>query len=121
MTGNIEGNIKAFPPRLTFSGVVLGKEEKREFTLKRSDGELIEIEKIVPDREEVKVEVVGEAKGSLVPVNVTLKLEQAEPSLVRMGGTIKVYTNDPQQPVLDVLYYIYFARKPAARPTPVKR
>ncbi len=111
VTGNVMGKIRAYPPRLTFSGVKLGQEERREFTVKRSDGKLLEVQKITADREEVRAEIVGGPEGSVVLVNVTVKFDTRDSSLVRMGGTIKVYTNDADQPVLDILYSVYFAQK----------
>ena len=119
VTGNVMGKIRAYPPRLTFSGIKLGQEERREFTLKRTDGELLEVQKITADRLEVKAEIVGGSKGSVVLVNVSAKFDTFEQNLVRMGGTIKVYTSDADQPVLDVLYSVYMSRQtgqPGGRP-----
>jgi len=113
VTANVMGKIRSYPPRLTFSGVRPGQAERREFTLKRTDGKLLEVQKILADREEVVAEVVGGPAGSVVLINVSANFVSSDPKLARMMGTIKVYTNDPDQPVVDVLYSVYFARTPA--------
>ncbi len=122
ITGNVAGRIRAYPPRLSFSGIKSGEEKKHEFTLKRTDGKLLEVQKIVVDREDVKAEVVGGPAGSVVLVSVTVKFSGSAPQMRRLSGMIKVYVNDPDQPVVDVIYSAYFARtKPATRLQPQKK
>ncbi len=122
ITGNVAGRIRAYPSRLNFSSVKLGEEKKHEFTLKRTDGKLLKVQQIVVDNKAVKAEVVGGPEGSAVLISVTVKFAGPLPKGMRQTGMIKVYVNDPDQPIVNVIYSAYFARTgPATRPQPQKK
>lgn len=103
----VTGNISVVPERLIFTRVGEGDVLSHKLTLSSKDGTTFEILRVESDLEFVSAEVVPLEKGRRYEVLVTLKIEDL--SKVRKGN-LSVYTDDPEQEIIEVRLFFHKAK-----------